>query len=332
MMASLLLIARNLWTFYAATVVTELGGIAVLGVLLFGWRRRAWPSVRAFSRSLYGTLLRFGLPMMLGYELSGIILIVGDRYIIHILMPGDWLGVYSAAYNLCQYMQLVLGAAVEQALAPIYLRLWSQGSEEEFNTFINKTLRWYVMLGVPVVAGMAAVGPQLLPLLASEKYALGAGIIPYVMAGMMLDGTTAMVGAGLFIHKRSKIIAVLVLFSATLNILLNLVLIPFMGLYGAAVATLVSYLALASAMVFAGRRWLPVVIPKDVLAKAVGLALAMYFVVTMIDLPGRVATIGVKLIVGVVFYAAGMSAIDRDARRALRAGLEFLAARVPSRT
>ena len=73
------------------------------------------PRAAEFSRPLYLELLRFGVPMMIGYELSGIVLSVGDRYVIEGLLGEAPLGLYGAAYNLCQYVQALVIASVGQA-------------------------------------------------------------------------------------------------------------------------------------------------------------------------------------------------------------------------
>ena len=55
-------------------------------------------------------MLRYGVPMMLGWELSGIVLSLGDRYVVQALLGSGPLGNYAAAYNLCQQAEAVLSA------------------------------------------------------------------------------------------------------------------------------------------------------------------------------------------------------------------------------
>src|SRR5262249_32692662 len=152
----------------------------------------------AFSPPLLGELLSFGIPMMIGYEIAGIILGVGDRYFVQGLMGGEALGIYAAAYNLCQYVQTAFIQSVSQAVVPLYMRIWSEEGEAATQRFVSRALGLYARFGAPVVAGMAAVGPVLLPFVASAKYGAGALIIPWVVAGMVVDGASVLSGAGLF--------------------------------------------------------------------------------------------------------------------------------------
>lgn len=309
------LVARSLTAFYVATALTETLAVVVLGLVLF--RRGGLPSPRPdqFSRPLFKEMLAFGIPMMFGYELSGIVLAVGDRYVIEGLVGAEPLGLYTAAYNLCEYVQLVLIASVGQAIMPIYMQMWEQKGRDATAAFVDQSLRSYVLFGAPVIAGVAAVGPELLPALASSKYADASVVLPWVIAGMVVDGTNAMVGAGLFIERRTRRIMAIIMSCAALNIGLNLVLIPRIGIVGSAIATLVSYAATSVLLAVAGRRFLPVTLPWRTLARAGAVSLAMYLVVAGLYGGHGLLTVGVRALAGAAFYAALIWAVDPDARK-----------------
>ncbi len=307
-------ISRTLMAFYTAMLVTESVAVAALTVAFF--RRESVPRLvrRDFSLPLYRELLAFGIPMMIGYELSGIVLGVGDRYVIHGTIGEQPLGLYSAAYNLCQYVQTVFVASVGQAVTPLYMQMFDQKGPEETAAFVGRSLRNYVLFGAPVIAGLAAVGPALLPTLASEKYASAAIIIPWVIAGMVVDGSNTMVAAGLFIHRKTKQIMSVVLSAAILNVVLNIILVPRIGILGAAIATLVSYLLASGALALASQRFLPVKLPWATIARAAVAALGMYLAVAYMRPGHHLATVAARMIVGAPVYLLLIALIDPDAR------------------
>jgi O-antigen/teichoic acid export membrane protein len=311
---ALLLISRTLTAFYSASVLGEGIAVAVLGFVLFTGGERPRPTLSGFSRPLYRELLGFGVPMMIGYEFSGIILAVGDRYVIDGLIGEAPLGLYSAAYNLCTYVQMVFVASVGQAIMPIYMRMFDEKGVEETSSFIAGSLRTYALFGAPVIAGLAAVGPELLPTLASEKYASAAGVLPWVIAGMVVDGTNAMVGAGLFIHRKTRRIMAIVLSSAVLNLVLNLILVPRIGILGAAIATLVSYAVASLAMAIAGRHLLPIRLPWATTARAAIAAGVMYAALIFVFPGHRLLTVAVRGMLGAPIYGVIMVLIDPDAK------------------
>jgi O-antigen/teichoic acid export membrane protein len=202
---------------------------------------------------------------------------------------------------------------------PIAMKIWSERGAAAAGEFIDGTFAWYVVVAPAVVAGMAAVGPELLPFLASSKYAAGVSIVPWVIAGMAVDGAGVLLGAGLFVERQTFTIMQLVLGSAVVNIALNLVLVPSFGIVGAAAATLVTYVGLAVAMAVRGARWLPVRIPWGGLLRSSVAGAIMYLVVSGVVAGSRPATIAVRMAIGAAVYAGIIVALEPRAREAVRA-------------
>jgi O-antigen/teichoic acid export membrane protein len=318
---ALLFVARSVYGFYAALVLSELLVLTGLAIYVFVVLRRPTPSPRRFSPALLRQLVAYGIPMMIGYELAGVILNVGDRYVIEALLGSGPLGLYSAAYNMCEYVRSIFILSIGQAVVPIYMRMWADRGPEPTRDFLGQSLRQYVLLAAPVMAGVSAIGSELLPFLASDRYEGGVVVLPSVIAGMVFSGATAITGAGLFLHKRTATIMTLVVSAAVLNVGLNLALIPRVGILGAALATLVSYAALLAATTAFSQRQLEVALPWGALARAGLVALGMYVVVVHIDAGGRLATLVARVAVGVLVYGSVLLAVDRPSRAQARQAL-----------
>lgn len=321
-LVAVLVVSRTLTAFYTSTVMSETLALIALTAWMFRRAERPRPTRAEFSRPLYRELLGFGVPMMIGYELSGLILAVGDRYVIGGMIGEAPLGLYAAAYNLCQYVQQMVIQSVSQAIMPMYMQMWDTKGVAETSAFISRSLRTYVMIGLPIVAGLAAVGPELLPALASEKYASAAFVLPWVIGGMLVDGTNSMVGAGLFIHRKTRVIMSIVLSCAILNIVLNVILVPRIGIEGSAIATLVSYSAAALALGWAGRSLLPVALPLGTMVRAGAASVAMYFIVIHVYPGHRLASVAVRALVGAPIYGGLMVLIDAEARALVQKALD----------
>jgi O-antigen/teichoic acid export membrane protein len=317
---ALFVVRRELTVFYTAQTGAEAIGVVLLGFVMFrsGGEFEA-PRRRDFSTPLLRGMLRYGVPMMLGWELSGVVLSVGDRYVIQGFLGPTPLGTYAAAYNLCQYVETVLVTPWGLAIQPIYVHLWEREGAGPTKAFLERALAYYVMLAMPVVAGLSAIGPDLLAFLASEKYRSGAVVIPWVIAGLLCNGAVALTAAGSFIGKRTWVIARYVALSAALNLGLNLVLVPSMGIKGAAIATLLSYAALLVWLTRAASRHLVVDIPWATAGRAAGAALLMYALLTQVSVSGAVRTIGLKVGIGVVAYSSLILLFEQRAREGLTA-------------
>ena len=164
MLVTLLYVSTTLWGFYGAQIVAETLCLVVLARWFF--RREPW-SVRDFSAPFLKTLLRFSLPLV-AMELSSVMLSLGDRVLIQRMLGSAWLGVYSAPYNLCDYIGAVLVTAFTGAVTPMVLRLWADEGEAVTQHFLQRVFHLYLLFAIPMVAGVSAVAEPLLLLVASE--------------------------------------------------------------------------------------------------------------------------------------------------------------------
>ncbi len=313
LLAVLFYVAGNVWGYFVATIVGEVLACVVMGVWMF---RQTPLHPGSFSPELMRAMLAFGLPM-LGYELSSVLLAMGDRYIIQRLLGAEVLGVYSAAYNMCDYIKAVIFGSMIAASQPIYMRLWEEKGRGITTEFLQKFIHFYLMASMLVIAGMAVVGGELLMVLASQKYRSGEVVIPWVMASMAIESVVLITGAGLYIQKRSKMIMLLVLISAVVNLGLNVILLPSMGIKGSAVATVVSYVFLMLAGMYVGRHTLSLVLPVRSVLTFGGIAFVMYFVVMQIRFENVVLTLAARVVTGLVIYGVLVLVLDSRARSGL---------------
>jgi O-antigen/teichoic acid export membrane protein len=301
--------------FYLGTFLAEAAALLLLvGYLI----RKHGVTPGKFSPETLRAMIAFGLPMI-AFELSGIVLSLGDRYVIQTMLGGEALGKYAAAYNLCEYLQMMLMTSFAQAIMPIYMRMWEAKGDDETRQFVERAFKLYIAVGVAVVAGMSAIGKDVLSLLASEKYVEGAVVIPYVIAGMLIDGIIPLIGAGIYLHKKNRLLIPCVMFCAVLNIVLNVILIPLMGILAAAVATLICYIVLAGLAWWIGSSRFSVRFPYLDLCKFVVLSGIMYFVVCEVKSANLVLELVLRIFTGALVYALLVIAFDREARDLLLA-------------
>lgn len=304
--------------FYVGTLVAEVLVIVTLAVLFL---RNNPINPRAFDLSLFKTMMVYGAPMV-GYEVGGILLNVGDRYVIQDMLGNDAVGLYAASYNVCEYVQTILLVSIGQAVTPAYTRIWEEKGEEATVAFISNVLHAYVIFAALMVAGMATVGRDMVVFLASSKFEAGASVIPQVTAGMALSTCMPLLAAGIFINKKTKNIVVLVLTAALANIGLNYLLIPHMGLNGSALATTLSYLLLTGSACIAGRQFLKIPLPWGALLKFATIAWACYGLVSLVPAQpdhvfGRIVFKGLCLLLAYVTLVLLSDAMARERALAL---------------
>jgi O-antigen/teichoic acid export membrane protein len=275
--------------------------------------RRHPIAAREFSPALLRSMIAFGLPLM-AFEMAGVILNMGDRYVVQVLLGSKYQGIYSAAYSLCEYVEAILITALSQALTPMYTRLWAEKGESEAKNLIETVLHFYILVAIPLVAGLAIVGNDLIAELASDRYRSTVGVVPLIMSGLVCGGCIPMFGAGLFIHKRTRLVLPVVIGCAVCNVLLSKLLVPLIGLSGAALAMLFSYVLLTAGFMIGGRRHLYVKIPLTHIGKCAALAALMYLITTRLHVANVHLRLVCEISFGALLYAILAFAFDRRTR------------------
>ena len=316
--AVLFTVARNLWGFFFATLASE---AAATGLLVAYYARRGAFSISKFSRPLFLAMLGFGLPL-LASELSGLLLSMGGRYIINFELGPGPLGSYSAAYNFCDYLQGVLTGAFAQAVVPMYLRMWEAQGRQKTEEFLQQALHYYLLLAFPVVAGMAAVAPDLLRLLASDRYAVSTSLFVYIVGGMLVAGGTPIFSAGIYINKLTRVVMYSVFTASAVNLALTALLTRAIGIEGAALATLCSLSLYAFLTGFFGRGTVGLRVPWLDLLKFAAMAGAMYAVTIRIHPANSFERIVLQILGGAILYGVMLLLGDAHARKLARKVLQ----------
>jgi O-antigen/teichoic acid export membrane protein len=326
-LGAVFMIAPTLWSFYGATVVAEL---VLLGALLYGGLRGESLRPGLVSPALARAMIVFALPMT-GYELASVVLQLGDRYVQQAYLNAEAVGLYSAAYNLCDYIRLALFTAMTGAALPMLLRLAGEQGEAACTAFLARFTHLYAFAGLAVVAGLCAVRVELLALLASPKYQAGADAIPWLICGMLCEAYFGLAGIGLYLRKKSLATMAILAGGAALNMGLNLLLVPQLGITGSAVSNLLSCAAIVLAAQAATRRSLPLALPWWPMLRFVVLGAASVMVGLRLDFGSPVASLVLRGSLVVGLYAGLALLVDGRVREAAGPAWAGLRARLPGR-
>jgi len=156
------------------------------------------------------------------------------------------------------------------------------------------------------------------PLL-TEPYLAGLPIVPVVMLGYLFLGCSNVFTAGIHIEKRTHLLPGITLAGALLNVAANYLLIPRLGIMGAALATLVSYAVMALLAFLIVRRFYPVPYEWSRLAKLAAATAAAWLLFLVRPAPVAPALWGLALLLLFAGLLALMRFFRRDELHALRA-------------
>lgn len=228
---------RNVWSFFVGSIILDL--LVDIGLVIYLVHRRLL-ATGFFDSVLFKGALTFGMPLIV-YELGFMVLDSGDRMLIQHYLGAAPLGYYSVAYNMSSYFLDALMVPLNLALFPIYMRLWVKHGKAETQAFLSRVFDLFLMISLGMVAAVILVRHDLIIVLASGKFQAANSLLPMLVLGALFYSLVSLVNPGLLIYKKTQTMARLIVYASILNIAMNIVLLPRIGLQAAAIATLVSY-------------------------------------------------------------------------------------------
>jgi O-antigen/teichoic acid export membrane protein len=231
--------------------IADLAVTVALLPVLWPWTR---PLLRwDFSRSDLREGLRFGLPR-LPHGLAQQAFDAGNKMLLGQYIPLSQLGIYNIATTLGQSLKFFL-SAFETGWAPFY---YETARQPDARVTFAKVTTYGVALLALLVAGITAIGADLVRLIAPADYAGAHSVIPLIALGIAFQGIYLLTSIGLNLTSRTEYYPVSTIAAAIVGLGSGLFLMPRWGAVGAGVSFLLAYLTLAVVAGHFSRRHYPV--------------------------------------------------------------------------
>lgn len=239
----LLLFVHNDATTYAWGGVASQFLAVILGVVI------TRPSIRGLVNwPVTRRAMRLGIPLAFG-GLAYFLLNAGDRIIIQAILGPAEVGRYQVAYVVGSVIILLL-TFTSAAWTPRFAALRDERERRDLAAQSRDELYRILM---PVLLGITLGAPVLLRIVAPASFepeSLTAVVFLVALCAFPV-ATSGAVTRLLVILRRGKTVGAISAIGAAVNVALNLLLIPVIGILGAAVATLVAYVLLAALQLWA---------------------------------------------------------------------------------
>lgn len=184
--------------------------------------------------------LSFGIPGMPN-NFSNWLVDSSDRYLIGLLLGAAFVAYYSPGYSLGTLI-LILIVPFEILLTPLLSRYYEENLAGEIRTLLKYSMKYYLLAAIPCVCGLSLLAKPILLILTTTEIALsGYYITPIVALSAIILGLYKIVSQIILLDKKMKIIGVSWVIAGLSNVILNLILIPYIGILGAGFTTLASY-------------------------------------------------------------------------------------------
>lgn len=221
------------YVYYALITVVSSSGANFVNIFY----RKKFCKVRLtlqmqIKRHLPPVLLLFAM------QLSQIIFTNADVTMLG-LFHGDWeVGLYSTAVKIYNIVSQVV-TSILWVVMPRLSLYYGNKDYEKINPLLRKILGFSLMLGLPCVAGLNMLADEAVQIVGGVSYSAAAPALRILTLALFFS----LIGGGfigniiMLPSSREKHFFVACCVAAIVNVALNAVLIPFTGIYGAAVAT-----------------------------------------------------------------------------------------------
>ncbi len=228
----LVLIARNPTAAIVATLVENiLVCFLAFRLLKFKYRYRIRMSVKQLRHMLtYGIKAQIGnVIQMLNYRL--------DVFVINYFLPISQVGIYAIAVSLAETIWKITGSIAIMA----FPMASAASSKKDTSVFLNRVTRISVVLITVFALFLALICKVLILLLFGKKFSGAVAALLWLLPGVAVYSVANILAnylAGVN-HVEKNIFSATV--SCVITVVLDLILIPRMGINGASIATSISY-------------------------------------------------------------------------------------------
>ena len=203
---------------------------------------------------LWNAMLRYSIPLIPA-TIFWWITSVSDRYMIAYFLGTDANGLYAVACKIPTVLTL---------LSTIFMEAWQFSAIQEATGDREVHIRFYTQVWSAFLAVMVMAGSVIIVLcrleirmLSTQQYYEAWKYIPTLSMAMVFSAFSSFMGSVYVVTEKSRLSLWTALWSALANIFLNSLLIPRIGIQGAAIATLASYVLCFAIRAVTSRRLIP---------------------------------------------------------------------------
>jgi O-antigen/teichoic acid export membrane protein len=193
-----------------------------------------------FSFQYIGEAIIISAPIVL-HMLSHWGLNLMDRFILQSFVSLSEVGIYQLGYQIGTIYQVLI-IAINNAWVPFFFRHFEK---DENHSLIQKLSTWLILIQLVMASCIILFTDELFSFFIDIKYFQARFVVPWVVLGFVFVTFYHMCVNILFTNKNTKLIPMATIIAALVNLTINLILIPKIGIFGSAIATTISYGILA---------------------------------------------------------------------------------------
>lgn len=246
------------WGAYGMLTATLIGNIVCSLYIFFAKKVYKYINIKLYSKELLKKLWKYSLPLIPN-AISWWIFNSSDRIIVSSVLGIGDNGILSAAYKF---------SSVYITIYNIFNMTWTESAslhidDKDNNQFFSKIIDTTLRLFTAICFGIIVCMPFIFPIMINEKFGQAYNQIPILMISSLFNVVVGLISVIYIAKKDTKAVAKTSVCSAIINVVVNLALIKFVGLYAASISTLAAYLIMSVYRMYDVRKYIKIDLNKN---------------------------------------------------------------------
>ncbi|WDO13855.1 oligosaccharide flippase family protein [Flavobacterium sp. WW92] len=231
-----------------------------------------------FDFQLWKKMMRYGFPIMI----AGIAFAINDQFdkiLLKYLLPPataeEQVGIYSACYKLGLFMVL-FRTAYTLGIEPFF---FSHASNENASETYATITKYFVIFGSLMTLGVIVFADVLkLVMIRDSSFWDAMGVVPLIILANFFLGIYTNLSVWYKLTNQTHIGAYISIVGAIITLALNYLLIPSIGYYGSAIATIAAYGSMMLISYTLGNKYYPIPYDKKKIGAYLGISILFSFI------------------------------------------------------
>ena len=248
--------------------------------------------IKYIDKKIIKDLLKYSIPMIKN-ELSWWIVHVSDRTIISYALGVAANGIYSVSCKFSNILSSIFNIFNLSWQESAALHINDTDKDEFFSNVINKVFNLFICFCIGILACL----PFVFELLIKDSYREAYKYVPILLLANIFSVLIGLIGSIYVAKKMTKEVAKTTMIAAIINLTIDIALIKVIGIYAAAISTLVSYMLLAIYRYIDVQKYVKVKIPiKNIVVNSI-----IFILVVVLYLYNNIALNVINLLLCILY-------------------------------
>jgi O-antigen/teichoic acid export membrane protein len=192
-------------------------------------------NIRVNASKMKKELLFFSIPLLTANMLESVITWT-DTLLLGYFMMSDIVGLYNSAFPLASLLATAL-VSISFLYLPVMSQLYANGRVQELKKCYSILTKWVFSITLPIFSILFLFPEVVLRLLFTAQYVGAALALQILSLGFFIHTIFGPNGETILVMGKTRFLMWSMILTVITNIILNLILIPPLGIVGAAIAT-----------------------------------------------------------------------------------------------